>query len=179
MLTDVNGRDLHVECAHVFEIVVPVLVNNVVKEFGDATFSRLVIGKVIEVGFMGCLWMNSDDCPGIINNESIVEGKAGGTDKFIVAMVGFVLGGLCEDGHEGIGSLQLVVGNDHEEGKKSPPDSEQVIISWFPFKRGKGVVGLFEEAGDVVGRHFWLIAANNYLRMRGVFVLVRGNGQML
>ena len=60
-------------------------------------------------------------------------------------MVGFVLDGLCEDGYEGMDSLQLVVGNDHEEGEKSFPDGEQVVVSCLvPFKRGKGVVCLFE-----------------------------------
>jgi hypothetical protein len=94
-------------------------------------------------------------------------------------MVGFALGGLYEDGHKGMGSLQLVIGNDHEEGKKSRPDGEQVVIGWFPFERGKGVIGLFEEAGDGIGRHFWLLVANNYSQTRGVFVFTRGNGQVL
>ena len=35
----------------------------------------------------------------------------------VVAMFGFVLDGLREDGREGVDSIQLVVGNDHEEGK--------------------------------------------------------------
>ena len=65
-------------------------------------------------------------------------------------MFGFVLGSLHEDGREGVDSIQLVVGNDHEEGK---PDGKQVVIRWFPFKRGKGVVCLFEEAGDGIRRH--------------------------
>ena len=47
-------------------------------------------------------------------------------------MVRFVLGSLGEDGHEGMGSLQLVVEDDHEEGKKSPPDGKEVVIGWFP-----------------------------------------------
>jgi hypothetical protein len=128
---------------------------------------------------MGRLCTNLDDCRGIVGDGSIIEVKAGGMDELIVAMVGFVLGGICEDSHEGIGSLQLVVGNDHEEGKKSPPDGKQVVISWFPFERGKGVIGLFEEAGDGVGHHFWLIAANNYSQTRGVFVLTRGNRRVL
>ena len=83
-------------------------------------------------------------------------------DEFVVAMVGFVLGGLSEDGHKGMGSLQLVLGNDHEEGKKSPLNGKQVVIGWFPFERGKGVIGLFEEVSDGVGRHFGLIVANKY-----------------
>jgi hypothetical protein len=156
-----TGRDLCVECVHVFEIVVPDLVNDVAKEFGNATVNCLVIGKVIEAGLLGHLCMNSDDCRGIVSDGTIVEGKTGGMDEFVVAMVGFVLGGLCEDSHKGMGSHQLVIGNDHEEGKKNPPDGKQVVIRWFPFEREKGVVGLFEETGDGVGHHFWLIVANN------------------
>ena len=53
----------------------------------------------------------------------------------------------------GMDSIQLVVGDDHEEGKKCFPDDKKVIVRWFPFKRGKGVVGLFEEAGDGVRHH--------------------------
>ena len=68
-------------------------------------------------------------------------------------MFGFVLGGLREDGREGVDFIQLIIGNDHEEGKKRLPDGKQVVIRWFPFERGKGVVSLFEEAGDVVRRH--------------------------
>ncbi len=81
--------------------------------------------------------------------------------EFFVAMVGFVLGGLCEDGHKGMDSPQLVVGDDHVEWKKCPPDGKQVVVGWFPFKGGKSVIGLFEEAGDGVGRHCRLIVVKN------------------
>ena len=133
---------------------------------------------------MGCLCTNSYDCCGVIGNGIIVERETFGTHKFVVAMVGFLLGGLGEDGHKGIGSPQLVVGDDHERRKKSLLDGDQVVIGWFPFKRGKGLVGLFEEAGDGIGRHFWLIVANNYSRMRGVasrlssVVSPRGGGKV-
>ena len=73
--------------------------------------------------------------------------------ELVAAMFGFVLDGLREDGREGVDSIQLVVGNDHEEGKKCFPDGKQVVIHWFPFERGKGVVSLFEEAGYGVRRH--------------------------
>ncbi len=67
----------------------------------------------------------------------IVEGEADGMYEFVVAMFGFVLGGLYEDGREGVDSIQLIIGNDHEEGKKRFPDGKQVVIRWFPFERGK------------------------------------------
>ncbi len=46
--------------------------------------------------------------------------------------------------------------------------------------RGEGgVIGLFEEVGDGIGRHFWLIVVkNNYLRARGVFFQTRGARQV-
>ncbi len=94
-----------------------------------------------------------------------------GTDDFFVAMVGFVFGGLREDSHKGMDSLQMVIGDDHEERKQCPPDGEQVVVGWFPFKGGKGVIGLFEDAGDGIGRHFRLIVVENYYsRARGVFL---------
>ena len=52
-----------------------------------------------------------------------------------------------------VDSFQLVVRNDHEERKKTLLDGKEVIIGWFPFKRGKGVVCLFEETGDGVRHH--------------------------
>ncbi len=94
-------------------------------------------------------------------------------------MVGFVLGGLCEDGHKGMDSPQLVVGDDHEEQKKCPPDGKQVIVGWFPFEWGKGVIVLFEEAGNGVGCHFRLIVVKNkYSHARGVFFQTRGAGRV-
>ncbi len=102
---------------------------------------------------MGRLCTNSDDCRGIVGNVFIVVGEADGTYEFVVAMVGFIFGGLHEDGREGLDSIQLIIGNDHEEGKKRFPDGKQVVIHWFPFKRGKGVVCLFEEVGDGIRRH--------------------------
>ncbi len=82
--------------------------------------------------------------------------------EFLVAMFGSVLGGICEDGRERMESIQLVVGDDHEEGKKYFLDGEKVIVRWFPFERGKGVVGLFEEAGDGVRCHVAMKQEENY-----------------
>ena len=119
---DVVGSDLCVEGIGVFEIVVPDLVNDIAKEFGKAMFGRFLTGVVIEAGFMGRLCTNPADCCGVVNNVFIVEGEAGGTYKFCVAKFSFVLGGLREDGREGMDSIQLIAGNDHEEGKKCFPD---------------------------------------------------------
>ena len=77
---------------------------------------------------MGRFCMNSDDCRGIVCNFCIVEGESGGTYELLVAMVGLVLGGLCEDGREGINTLQLVIINDHEDRDKLLLDGEEVII---------------------------------------------------
>jgi len=134
---DVDGRDLCVESFGVFEIVVPDLINDIAKKFGDATLGRFVTGVVIEAGFMGRLCTNPDNCHGIVGDVFIVEGEAGVAYEFGVAMFSFVLSGLREDGREGMDSIQLIVGNDHEEGKKRFQDCKQVIISWFPFKRGE------------------------------------------
>jgi hypothetical protein len=91
---DLDGRDLCVEGLGVFEIVVPDLINNITKKFCNATFGRFVTGVVIEAGFVGRLCTNSDDCRGVVSDVFIVEGEAGRTYEFGVAMFCFVLGGL-------------------------------------------------------------------------------------
>ncbi len=48
--------------------------------------------------------MDTDDGCGIMGNVLVVEGEAGRPDKLGAAMVGFVLGSLCENGREGMGS---------------------------------------------------------------------------
>jgi hypothetical protein len=85
----------------------------------------------------------------------LVEQEAFGTDELFVAMVGLVFGGISEDGHKGVNFAQLVVGDDHEKRQQCPLDGKQVVVGWFPFEGGEGVIGLFEEAGDGVGRHCW------------------------
>jgi len=112
---DVHGRDFCVESLGILEIIVPDLVNDIAQQFGDATLGRLVTGVVIKAGFVGSLCTNTDDCRGVIGNVFIMEGE-GGSYKFVVAMFSFVLSSICEDGREGMDSIQLVVGDDHEEG---------------------------------------------------------------
>ena len=41
---DVDGHDLHVEHFGILEIIVPDLADDIAKEFGDASFDRLVDG---------------------------------------------------------------------------------------------------------------------------------------
>ena len=76
----------------VFEIIVPDLGNDIAKEFGDASFGRLVTGIVIKAGFMGGLCLNVDNCCGVVGDVFIVEGETGGPDELGVAVFGFVLG---------------------------------------------------------------------------------------
>ena len=96
---------------------------------------------------MGHLYTNPDDCCDIIGNVFIVEWEADGTYKFGAAMFSFVLGGLREDGHEAVESFQLVVRNDHEEREKTLLDGKEIVIGWFPFKRGKGVCVFVSASG--------------------------------
>ena len=95
---DFDGQDPCVESLGIFEIIVPDLINDIAKECGHPTFGCLITGVVIKAGFMGRFCMNSDDCCGIVGDVFIIEGEAGGTYEFLVAMVGLVLGGLREDG---------------------------------------------------------------------------------
>jgi hypothetical protein len=53
--------------------------------------------------------------------------------------------------------IELIVGDYLEEGEDGLPDHKKVIVGWLPFKGGKGVVGLFEEASDCIGHHDGLV----------------------
>jgi hypothetical protein len=106
---DLQVRDLCVERFGVLSVVVPNLVKDVTEELGSATFVCLVAGVVIKAGFVGGLGANMDDGCGIIGNVLVIEGEAGKPDKLGATMVGFVLGGLCKDGHEGMDSQKLVI----------------------------------------------------------------------
>ncbi len=53
---------------------------------------------------MGGLGTNTDDYFGVIGNVLVIEGEAGRPDELGIAIVGFVLGGLWEDGCEGMDS---------------------------------------------------------------------------
>jgi len=142
-----DGRDLSVKGISVFEIVVPDLINNIAKKFGNATSGRFETGIVIEAGFMGRLCTNPDDCCGVVGNVFIIEVEADGKYELGVAMFSFVLGVLRENGREGVDSFQLVVRIDHEEREKTLLDGKEIVIGWFPFKRGKGVCVFVSASG--------------------------------
>ena len=60
---------------------------------------------------------------------------------------------IREDSRERMDAVQLIIGDDHEERQNTLSDGEEIVVRWFPVERGKGVVGLFEEAGDGVWGH--------------------------
>jgi len=67
---------------------------------------------------------------------------------------GFVLDGVSENSREQMDAVQLIIGDDqHEERQNTLSDGKEIVVRWFPFERAKGVVRLFEEAGDGVRRH--------------------------
>jgi hypothetical protein len=101
---DLKGHDLCVESLGILQVVVPNLVNDAMEELGNTTFDCFLAGIVVKAGFVGGLGANTDDSRGVVGNVPVVEGEAGRPDKLGAAMIGFVLGGLCEDGHEGMGS---------------------------------------------------------------------------
>ncbi len=70
---DVDGRDLRVEGVGIFEIVVPNLINNAAEKHVHASFGRLVTGVVIELGFVGSLHTNANNCHGIVSDRLVVE----------------------------------------------------------------------------------------------------------
>jgi hypothetical protein len=113
---DVNGHDLCVEGVGVFEVVIPKFINNVAEKLGHALFGCLVTGVVIELGFVGSLCTNANDCCGYVSNCLVVEWETSRAYKF-GTMVGFVLDSLSEDSREGVNPVQLVVG---DVGEGSP-----------------------------------------------------------
>jgi hypothetical protein len=106
---DFEGRNLCIESLGTLQVVVPNLVNNNAEEFGDATFGCFIAGVVVKVGFVGGLGANMANGRGVISNGPVVEGEAGRSEKLGGDMVGFVLGGLYEDGRERMDSFQLVI----------------------------------------------------------------------
>ncbi len=86
---------------------------------------------------MGSLCTNADDRSGIVGDCLVIEGKPGWAYKLGIVVVGFVLGGLGEDSHEGVNSIELIAGDHHEE-EDGFPDCKKVIIGWLLFKRGGG-----------------------------------------
>jgi hypothetical protein len=113
----VDGRDLCVEGVSIFEVVVPNFINNPSEKLVYALFGCLVTGVVIELGFVGSLRMNANDCRGIISNHLVIERETSRAYKF-GTMVGFVLDSLGEECREGVIPIQLVVGVDHEQWEK-------------------------------------------------------------
>jgi hypothetical protein len=92
---------------------------------------------VVEAGFVGSLGANTDNGCGVVGDVPVVDGEAGRPDELGGAMVGFVLGGLHEDGRERMDSFQSVIWDDHEKEEKGLPDCKQGIVGWFSFKGGK------------------------------------------
>jgi hypothetical protein len=118
---DINGHDLRVEGAGVFQVVVLNLFDDIAEKLGHPLLSRLVTGVVIKLGFVGGLRTNASNCHGIISNRLVVEWEMSWVYKF-GTMFGFLLDSLSEDAREGVNSVQLVVGDDHEQWEKGFPD---------------------------------------------------------
>ncbi len=119
-------------------------------------FGRLVTGVVIESGFVDSLCRNANNCCGIVSNHLVVEWETSRVYKF-GTMVGFVLDSLGEDGCEGVNSIQLVIGDNHDQWRKVFWMASGSLLNGFPSRGGEGIMGLFEKASDCVGRHVGLL----------------------
>jgi hypothetical protein len=117
----VDGHDLRVEVVCIFEVIVPNLINNLVETLGHALFSCFVTGAVIKLGFVGSLHTYAKYCHGIVSNCLVIEWEMSQAYKF-GTMVEFVLDSLGEDGCKGVNSIQLAVGDDHEQWEMGFPD---------------------------------------------------------
>ncbi len=118
---DFDGRDLCVEGVGVFEVIVPNIIDDITEKLGHALFGCLVTGVVIELGLVGSLGTNANNCCGVVSDRLVIEWKTSRAYKF-GAMVGFVLDCLGEDGCEGVNSVQSVIGDDHVHWEKGFPD---------------------------------------------------------
>ncbi len=96
-----------------FEVVVPNFIGYVAEKLGHALLGHLVTGIVIELGFVGGLRSNANDCRRIVSNPLVVEWETSRAYKS-GTMVSFVLDSLGEDGREGVNPIPLVIGDDHE-----------------------------------------------------------------
>jgi hypothetical protein len=97
---DFEDHDLFIGSLGILQVVVPNLVNNVAEEFGNDTFGCFVAGIVVKAGFVGRHGANTDHSYGIVGNVPVVEREARRPDELGGTMVGFILGGLHEDGPE-------------------------------------------------------------------------------
>ncbi len=114
---DVDGCDLCVEGVGIFELVLPNLINNIVEKLRHALFGCLVTGVVIQSGFVGSLHTNANNCHSVISDPLVVEWETSRAYK-LNTMNGFILDSLSEDGREGVNSIQLNIGDDHEQWEK-------------------------------------------------------------
>ncbi len=87
------------------------------EKLGHASFGRLVTGVVIKSGIVGSLRTNANSCLGVVSDRLVVEWETSRAYKF-ATMVGFVLDSLGEIGCEEVNSVQLVVGDNHEQWEK-------------------------------------------------------------
>ncbi len=70
---------------------------------------------------MGGLCTNANNCRGIISDCLVIEWETSRAYEFGTT-VSFVLDSLGEDGREGVNSIQLVIGDDHEQWEKGSLD---------------------------------------------------------
>jgi hypothetical protein len=99
---DFKGCDLRIESLGIFQVVVSNHINDIAEEFGNAMLGCFIAGIVVEAGFVGNLGANTDNGCGIVGDVPVIEGEARRPDELGGTMVGFVLGGLHEDGREGM-----------------------------------------------------------------------------
>ena len=78
-------------------------------------FCCLVVGVVIQFGFMGRFSSNPNNRGGIVGDADVLEWEADGAFERVATMVGSVPPGFRDDGGEGVDTPQLVVGDLHQD----------------------------------------------------------------
>jgi hypothetical protein len=149
---DVERHSLSIEGLSILEVLLPNLIDDVAEEFGGPTHGCLVTSVVIKAGFVGSLCTYSDHHGSVVGNILVVEGEAGRAYKCCIAVVGFVLDSLHEDGGEGVLPGQLIIGDTISSKKRVYQIASRLLLVSFPLM-GREESCLLEEECDCIGHH--------------------------
>ncbi len=127
--------------------------HGVVEELGSTTLGCLVTDVVTnKEGFVSQFCMGMNNGGGVVHDGAIVKWQTIGANKGVASMIGGVSHQIREDDSEGVDPPKLIVGNLQEYREKHLLDWQEVIVSGFPFKGGKGFSSLLETERDCAMR---------------------------
>ena len=101
---------------------------------------------------MGRLCANGKDRGGIVLDAAVLEREADRALEGVAAILSGIPHTLCDEGHEEGDSLELIVGDLHEDQEERLLDGQEIVVRGLSFNGRKGIPGLLEQEGDRVGR---------------------------